>query len=76
MDCLRPLSEPDLLATNYHLVAEVYSNGGDGDFGPGIGFGPVADGDYIPDVPVILFDQGRYHKSVKSLIVEIMAEEV
>jgi hypothetical protein len=54
----------------------VYSNGGGGDFGPGIGFGPVTDGDYVPDVPAILFDQGRYHKSVRSLIVGTMAEEV
>lgn len=64
------------MAANYHLVAEVYSNGGGGDFGPGIGFGPVTDGDYVPDVPAILFDQGRYHKSVRSLIVGTMAEEV
>ena len=76
VECLRSISESDLLAANYHLVAEVYSNGGGGDFGPGIGFGPVTDGDYVPDVPAILFDQGRYHKSVRSLIVGTMAEEV
>lgn len=76
VECLRCLSESDLLAANYHLLAEVYSNGGGGDFGPGIGFGPVTDGDYVPDIPAILVDQGRYHKSVKSLIVGSMAEEV
>ncbi|KFY03325.1 hypothetical protein O988_01556 [Pseudogymnoascus sp. VKM F-3808] len=75
VECLRSISESDLLAANYHLVAEVYSNGGGGDFGPGIGFGPVTDGDYVPDVPAILFDQGRYHKSMRSLIVGTMAEE-
>lgn len=76
VECLRCISESDLLAANYYLVAEVYSNGGGGNLGPGIGFGPVTDGDYVPDIPSILFEQGRYHKSVKSLIVGMMAEEV
>ncbi|KAK2785070.1 hypothetical protein FQN53_007963 [Emmonsiellopsis sp. PD_33] len=75
VECLRCLPESELLAANFHLVAEVYSSGGGGDFGPGIGFGPVADGDYVLDIPAVLFDEGRYHKSVKSLIVGTMAEE-
>lgn len=74
--CLRALSESDLLAVNNYLVSVVPSTGGGGNFGPGIGFGPVVDGDYIPDLPGILLEEGRYHKSIKSLIVGNMAEEV
>lgn len=76
VECLRGVSESDLLAANYYLVSDVPSTGGGGNFGPGIGFGPVVDGDYIPDIPGILLEQGQYHKSIKSLIVGNMAEEV
>jgi len=76
VECLRCIPESDLLAVNYYLVSDLPSTGGGGDFGPGIGFGPVVDGDYIPDVPGILLEQGRYHKSINSLIVGNMAEEV
>ena len=44
--------------------------------GPGIGFSPVVDGGYVPDLPGILFSQGRYHKEVKDLIVGTMENEV
>jgi hypothetical protein len=70
------MPESELLVANYYLIGDVESTGGGGDFGPGIGFGPVVDNGYIPDLPGILLKQGRYHKSIKSLIIGNMAEEV
>lgn len=76
VECLRAVPEADLFAANYYLISDVPSTGGGGNFGPSIGFGPVVDGDYIPDLPGILLEEGRYHKSIKSLIVGNMLEEV
>lgn len=45
-------------------------------FGPAVGFGPIPDGHDIPDMPLVSFQQGRYHKELKSLIVGTMANEV
>lgn len=70
------MPESTLLAANEYLINVAPATGGGGNFGPGIGFSPVVDGDYIPDLPSILLQQGRFHKSVESLIVGNMKEEV
>jgi carboxylesterase type B len=36
--------------------------------GPGVGFTPVVDGEYIQDLPYVLYKQGRLHKEVKQVI--------
>lgn len=74
--CLRKVSESTLLAANEYLINVAPSTGGGGNFGPVIGFSPVVDGDYVPDLPGILLRQGRFHKSVQSLIIGNMKEEV
>jgi hypothetical protein len=33
------------------------------------------DGEYIPDTPTVLFDEGRFHKEVKQVITANMANE-
>src|SRR5436190_7162670 len=66
--CLRSLPAPALALANNYLISEVPSGGGGGSLGPGIGFAPVVDGDYVPDAPLLLFEQGRFHKEVKSVI--------
>jgi len=43
----------------------------------GIGaFGPAVDGHYVPDIPIRLLAQGRYHREVKSLIASSVGFEV
>lgn len=41
---------------------------------PGIGFGSIIDGDLVPDLPDNLLDEGRYHKSIKSVLSANMAD--
>jgi len=43
----------------------------------GIGsIGPAVDGDYVPDIPVRLLSQGKYHQELKGLIASSMGFEV
>lgn len=35
---------------------------------PGVGFSPVVDGEYIQDLPYVLYKQGRFHKEVEQVI--------
>lgn len=42
----------------------------------GLGFNPVVDGDYVPDLPGKLFSEGRYHKTLSSVISANNAHEV
>ena len=43
----------------------------------GIGnFGPAVDGHYVPDIPIRLLYQGRYHRDLKSLISSNVCFEV
>jgi len=39
-------------------------------------FGPAVDGDYVPDIPMRLLVQGKYHNELKSLISSSMGFEV
>lgn len=43
--------------------------------GPGVGFSPVVDGEYIQDLPYVLFRQGRFHDEVEQVISGNMANE-
>jgi hypothetical protein len=36
--------------------------------GPGLGFTPIVDGEYIQDQPYILYKEGRYHKEIEQVI--------
>lgn len=65
-----------MLYLNDKLINGASSDAGGGVFGPAPGFGPVPDGTFIPDIPVKLFQQGRYHKELRSLVVGNAANEV
>ncbi|KAA8647978.1 hypothetical protein EYZ11_005668 [Aspergillus tanneri] len=73
--CLRNLSPASLANVNNHIISDVPTESGGGSFGPGIGLSPVVDGAYIPDTATILFSQGRFHKSVRGVMVANMENE-
>jgi len=74
--CLRDVPEKAILHVNEKLINDVPSDAGGGVFGPAPGFGPVPDGSFIPDIPLVLFQQGRFHKELRSLVIGNVANEV
>lgn len=65
-----------MLRANDYLINQIPAESGGGVFGPGSGFGPVPDGQSIPNMPLISFLKGRYNKKLKSMIVGNMVNEV
>ena len=61
---------------NHLFINVLPSDSGGGVFGPAPGFGPVPDGTFIPDAPLALFQQGKFHKELRSLVVGNVANEV
>lgn len=74
-ECLRSISEEELITTNDILINQMPSTGGGGNLGPILGFGPAPDGDTIPDHPWALFDEGKFHDELDGLILGSMALE-
>jgi carboxylesterase type B len=72
--CLRSITEEELMAANDIMINQQASTGGGGNFGPVHGFAPAPDGDTIPDHPLALFRQGRFHK-LDHLVLGSMALE-
>jgi len=70
--CLRRIPESAMAAANAQLIQN--SSGGFS-LGPGIGFGPIIDGDLVPNLPDILLQQGRYHRSVEKVLSSNMAND-
>lgn len=70
------MPEDTISSMNEYFINQVKSDAGGGLFGPSPGFGPTVDFEYIPDMPQILFEQGKYHKTFTSLIVGNTANEV
>lgn len=75
IECLRDAPARTLVATNKHLLTEVASGSGGATFGFGIGFGPIPDGEYIPDALPVLFSQRRVNPHVKAVVVGNTADE-
>lgn len=48
---------------------------GGGYYGALVGFGPAPDGKALPDMPLALYKEGRFHKNFKGLIIGTMANE-
>lgn len=71
VDCLRDAPANTLTTANKHLLTEVVGGSGGATFGPGIRFGPIPDGEYIPDVLTVLFSQGRVNPRVEAILREI-----
>ncbi|KAK2871625.1 hypothetical protein FQN49_002997 [Arthroderma sp. PD_2] len=75
VDCLRELPEKDLFKANEYLLVNV-TDGHTGALGPGPGFCPVVDGEYIKDLlPTILSKGEGYNKRVSRVAVSNMALE-
>ena len=76
LECLRRLPEARLRDLNHLFINVLPSDSGGGVFGPAPGFGPVPDGTFIPDAPLALFQQGKFHKELKALVLGNAANEV
>lgn len=70
--CLRNLSTDIIAAANRDLLFDVPPSGW---LGPLIGYGPIVDGDLVPDVPDRLLAHGRYHESVEKVMTANMARD-
>ena len=69
LKCLRAAPTSALIDANKYLVT----------YGAGpntVGFGPVVDGDYLPDLASRLLHNGKFHKTLKGLISANNAREV
>ena len=67
--CVRDTTEADLFEVNKHMIISLTPPGVGGEaVGPGLGFTPVVDGEYIQDLPYVLYKEGRYHKEVEQVI--------
>ncbi|OAA51225.1 Carboxylesterase, type B [Beauveria brongniartii RCEF 3172] len=75
IECLRGLSETELKAVNHFLINDTRTEGGGGNFGPGIGFGLAPDGKDFSDIPSQLLLDGKMNCGLKRLIVGSMANE-
>ncbi|KAH8799813.1 putative lipase 2 [Xylogone sp. PMI_703] len=75
LECLRSLTQESMLRINDYLINTAPSDAGGGVFGPAPGFGPVLDGGFIPDMLQAFFQQGKYHKELRSLIIGNTAYE-
>jgi carboxylesterase type B len=76
LKCLRSVPEEVIFTANNNLINFTKSDAGGGLFGMGVGFGPVPDGSDVPDMPLALYQQGKYHKEFGPMIVGTMAKEV
>ncbi|KIX00728.1 uncharacterized protein Z518_09793 [Rhinocladiella mackenziei CBS 650.93] len=72
ISCLRGLPTDATAAANRDLLFNVPSSGW---LGPLIGYGPIVDGDLVPDVPDRLLAQGKYHTSVEKVMTANMARD-
>ena len=72
--CVRDASEQDLFNANSYLVVNA-SDGKSGTLGPGSGFAPFVDGDYITDLLPALLTKGRHNRKVKAVVASNMANE-
>ena len=70
------MPEETILKANNYLINEAPSTGGGGNLGPVIGFSPIPDSEYFPDLHWRLLKTGRYHNDLKSLVVGTMENEV
>jgi carboxylesterase type B len=75
VECLRSAPEETIVEVNTKLINEAAPNGGGGNLGPVIGFGPSPDGDALPDMPLALFQEGKFHSELEGLMLGTMAAE-
>ncbi|EFQ98659.1 gut esterase 1 [Nannizzia gypsea CBS 118893] len=73
-DCLRNLPEKDLFKANEYLIVNA-TDGMTGALGPGPGFTPVVDGEYITDHISTILGRGGYNRGVSRVAASNMALE-
>lgn len=56
VECLRQAPTEVLKKANQNVIFN------------GAFFGPVVDGDYVPDIPMKLLVEGKFHQNLKSII--------
>jgi carboxylesterase type B len=76
LGCLKNLTEDELKGINRIMISDLPNYSGGGNFGPGIGFGPVVDGKSIHNLPSVLFEERELAGSLKGLIIGNMQNEV
>ena len=69
LKCLRDAPTEVLLKANHDAIMMIAT----GEIGF---FGPAVDGNYVPDIPIRLLAQGKYHHELKSLIASNVGFEV
>lgn len=74
--CLQTTSEDALREVNLFLINDVLSLSGGGNFGPGIGFGPIVDNDLVPDLPIAISTLPKSLSRLKGILTSNMANEV
>lgn len=74
--CLQSTSEEELREVNRYLLNDVPGLSGGGNFGPGIGFGPIVDDDLVPDLPLAVPSLSKSLGRLKGIISSNMANEV
>lgn len=74
--CLQSTSEDVLREANRYLINDVVSLSGGGNFGPGIGFGPIVDNDLVPDLPIAISTLPKSLGRLQGIIASNMANEV
>lgn len=66
--CLRHAPTRNLIEANAYVT--LYGTGST------VGFGPIVDGDLVPDLPSKLLLEGRYHKTLDAIVAANNAHEV
>jgi carboxylesterase type B len=75
VECMRNITETDLRKGNEYIYS-LFPDGGGGTLGPGVGLGPLVDGEMVSELPAIAFAKGDFNKQLKSIIVGNTASEV
>ncbi len=76
LQCIKALSEAELSEVNDIMVSKMQNYGGGGNFGPGMGFGPLVDGKTVHDLTPVLLSEQHHKTGLQGLIVGSMQNEV
>jgi hypothetical protein len=63
--CFRNVSTATIADANANLILEIPSSGW---ASPGISYGPVIDGNLVPDLPATLLKKSLYHQSAERIM--------
>jgi len=73
--CMRTLPFSKIRDANAHLFIDLPSGPGGGSLGPAPGLTPTVDGELLNDLPLNLFEAGKFNKGVKTVVVGNTANE-